>query len=183
MSENTREESNKITSLYTDGGLLSPNPSNLGGTWAWCAVDINNKRIIGRGGYILAKSIPITNNQMEQIAILLALEAMPDDWSGTVHTDSSVARGRIFNKRSSINLPETANTRIQIALSRLGHIKSKLIQGHPTKTDLIKGYGKKRGLPVSVHNVWADHECNRQKVLALDFLAKERMKNAELARA
>ena len=76
--------------LYCDGGVIGRNPSSQGGVWAWCGVDKNGTRIIEKGGFVPAPpGVQITNNHTEQIAICLALEAMPDGWSGLVCSDSS----------------------------------------------------------------------------------------------
>ena len=162
----------KIVALYADGGVILKNPSVIGGTWAWCAVDAEGNRVIERGGSVPAKDgYPITNNHMEQIAVTLALEAMPDGWSGTVYSDSMIALGRVFQGWKLKNLPTNVAQRSAGAVARLGKIETVLLQGHPTKADLASGIGKKRGFPVSIHNVWCDEECGRQ---ARAYLEKQR---------
>lgn len=159
------EEGQKIIALYCDGGVIGRNPSPVGGTWAWCAVNSQGKRIIECSGVVNpVDDRPVTNNWTEQIAITLALEAMPDRWSGTVYSDSQIALGRVFQNWRTNNLPGNIRQRGIDALKRLGTIKHVLLQGHPTKADLLRGTGAKRGFPVSEHNVWADHECARQAV-------------------
>src|SRR5262249_31386011 len=154
---------NQIVALYADGGVIQKNPSSIDGTWAWCAVDAEGNRVIEKGGVVEAPpGRPITNNHMEQIAITLALEAMPDGWSGTVYSDSMVALGRVFKGWRIKNLPPNVAKRSAAAVARLGQIKVVLLQGHPTQADLAAGIGAKRNLPVSEHNVWADNECGRQ---------------------
>lgn len=153
--------------LYCDGGVVGKNPSPIGGTWAWCGVDESGARIIERGGFVPSPNgRPITNNHTEQIAIVLALEAMPEGWVGMVCSDSMVALGRVFQGWKCKNLPANIERRARAAVTRLGPIKTMLLQGHPTKADLAAGIGKKRGLPVSIHNAWCDAECNRQKASA-----------------
>lgn len=153
----------EIIALYCDGGVIGHNPSADGGTWAWCGVDSFGNRVIERGGIVEAPaSRPVTNNHTEQIAITLALEAMPDGWSGTVFSDSQIALGRVFKGWRTANLPSNIKERSVLALSRMGKIEIVLLQGHPTKADLQSGIGKKRNLPVSRHNVWCDKECGRQ---------------------
>lgn len=149
--------------LYCDGGVIQKNPSTIGGTWAWCAVDASGNRVFQRGGVCPSPAgLPITNNHMEQIAITLALEAMPEGWSGTVYSDSMVALGRVFKGWRTKNLPANVSRRSAAAVARLGKIETVLLQGHPTKADLACGIGAKRNLPVSIHNVWCDKECGRQ---------------------
>lgn len=164
MSENL----SCVVALYADGGVIGKNPSSIGGTWAWCGVDAE-----GRGGVVPAvEGRPVTNNHTEQIAITLALEAMPDGWSGTVYSDSMIALGRVFKGWATKNLPRNISARSAAAVARMGAIEAVLLQGHPTKADLAAGIGKKRGYPVSVHNVWCDRECSRQ---AREFRAAERV--------
>jgi len=103
---------NQIVALYADGGVIKSNPSSTGGTYAWCAVDAESNRVIEKGGVAPAPpGFQITNNHMEQVAICLALEAMPDGWSGTVYSDSNVALGRVFKGWRTKNLPSPTNHR------------------------------------------------------------------------
>jgi ribonuclease HI len=153
----------EIIALYCDGGMIGRNPSQIGGTWAWCAINQNGERIIERGGIVPApQGQLITNNHMEQIAITLALEAMPDGWSGTVYSDSMVALGRMFKGWKQKNLPANIAKRSSEAVARLGAIETVLLQGHPTKADLELGIGAKRNLPVSIHNMWCDKQCGKE---------------------
>lgn len=152
-----------VISLYCDGGVVKKNPSPFAGTWAWCGVNASGERIIEQGGLVPVKAGQfITNNHTEQMAIVRALEAMPDGWSGTVYSDSQIALGRVFCGWRTINLPRNVINRTAAALARMGKIEHVLLQGHPTKADLKRGIGAKRGFPVSIHNVWCDEECGRQ---------------------
>lgn len=157
-----------VTELYTDGGLIDRNPSKLGGTWAFVAVNGNGAPLYTGYGYVPSpEGREITNNHMEQIAIIKALESVPDGWSGKVCSDSQIALGRVFMGWATRNLPGNIITRTEAALARVGRITWELIQGHPTKADLACGRGKKRGYRVSDHNVQADELC---KVAANDYL-------------
>ena len=150
----------EIVELYADGGVINSNPSGIGGTWAFCGVNSDGERIIEQSGVVPATATrAISNNHTEQIAITKALEAMPDGWSGVVYSDSKIALGRVFKNWSETNLPRNISERSKKAVARLGEIKTVLLQGHPTKADLEAGIGKKRGLPVSIHNVWCDKAC------------------------
>ena len=154
----------KVVAIYTDGGVCGKNPSHIGGTWAWCGADLEGNRIVEASGAIPAPvGHPITNNHTEQIAIALALEAMPDGWSGTVYSDSEVALGRAFKSWRIRNLPHNVIERTAEAVARLGTIEPVLLQGHPTKADLECGIGARRNLPVSIHNVWCDKACQKAK--------------------
>lgn len=154
--ENTFE----IVAVYTDGGVIKKNPSPFGGTWAWCGVDKDGNRIVEKSGSVPAtETRTVSNNHTEQIAIVKALEFLPDNWNGTVYSDSMVALGRVFDSWSERNLPKNISMRSKAAVARLGKIDRVLLQGHPTKADLECGIGKKRNLPVSIHNVWCDKAC------------------------
>lgn len=153
----------KVVALFTDGGVIKKNPSAIGGTWSWCGTDADGNRIVERSGVVPAtENRTVSNNHTEQIAITLALEAMPDGWSGIVHSDSMIALGRVFKGWKENNLPENISRRSKIAVGRLGRIETVLLQGHPTKADLECGIGKKRGFPVSVHNVFCDKACGEE---------------------
>lgn len=155
-----------IIALYADGGLIGRNPSPIGGTWAWCGVTAGGVRIIERSGSIPAPGgRPITNNHTEFIAATLALEAMPDGWSGKLYSDSQITLGRLFWRWAIRNLPKNVYVRGIAALERLGNVEPVLLQGHPTKADLLHGIGAKRGLPVSEHNVWCDQACGREALI------------------
>lgn len=151
-----------IIALYADGGVILKNPSSIGGTWAWCGVDAEGVRIIERGGVCPVNGREITNNHMEQIAITLALEAMPDGWGGIVYSDSQIALGRVFKGWKTKNLPRNISQRSAAALARMGRVEPVLLQGHPTKADLACGTGSRRGFPVSIHNVWCDEKCSQE---------------------
>lgn len=97
-----------IVALYCDGGVIAKNPSPIGGTWAWCGVNAQGIRVIRQGGVVPAiPRRPVTNNHTEQIAITKALEAMPDGWSGIVHSDSYVALGRFSSAGAKRICPAT----------------------------------------------------------------------------
>jgi ribonuclease HI len=168
-------EQAKVVAIYADGGVIKKNPSVIGGTWAWCGVDADGNRVIGEGGVVAAPSgRTISNNHMEQIALVKAMEAMPEGWSGMVYSDSQVALGRVFLNWATNNLPKNIIERTNAARLRLGKLQWRLLQGHPTKAELATGWGKKRDLPVSIHNVWCDEECTRQ---AKTYLAQQEAAN------
>lgn len=171
---------NEIRALYTDGGLLSQNPSDVGGMWAWCGVDRIDERPLVKGmltggvnvdaelvtsdsGIVLATpSKLVTNNIVEMIAVVKALEAVPPGWSGNLYSDSEVTLGRVLYGHALRGLPPNVVERFHKAIMRVGPIKGVLLQGHPTKQDLLDGFGRKRGYPVSKWNVFVDNECNKR---------------------
>lgn len=150
--------------LWTDGGVIGPNPSPLGGTWAW---------VVTEGG-VLTRSeagtlLPgqtgterVTNNNTELWAILEGIDALrghEGDWR--VNSDSKIALGWVFLAYSRENVPPPLRARLE-ELRRSGRLTGlswRLLQGHPTKEDLERGVGKARGLPVSEWNKHADMLC------------------------
>lgn len=160
-----------VIEIYCDGGIINSNPSPIGGTWAFCGVNALNDRVVECGGVIQSSlAEPITNNTTEQIAIVTALEMLPDGWSGLICSDSQIALGRVFKGWQTNGLPDEIIRRTTHALARMGRIEHKLLQGHPTKADLACGIGKKRQLPVSIHNVWCDKRCQQEAYNYLTIL-------------
>lgn len=153
----------KVVAVFCDGGLIGMN--RYGGTWAWCGVDEDGFRVQWDSGFVPQPSPdrPVTNNHTEQIAIVKALEAMPKNWSGLVYSDSKIALGRVFRGYRTKNLPQNIIDRTLEAYKNAGIIEPVHLQGHPTREDLENGIGKKRNLEVSIHNVWCDLECERQR--------------------
>ena len=148
-----------IISIYSDGGTVGANPSLIGGTWAWCAVDENDNRVLEASGFVEANSHPISNNYTEFLALLNALEAMQPNWSGLVYCDSQLTLGRFFHGWRNRNIPDEFVFRAQKAVNRLGKVTPVLLSGHPSKGEL-KGGLSKSGRPVSHHNVYVDKLCS-----------------------
>lgn len=151
-------------SIYTDGGLIGPNPSPVGGTWAWVALDVAGDRLAMSSGVYRGHA---TNNMMEFWAALQALEAVPVGWSGTLYSDSEVMRGWLMRGWTLGSLPQSWAQRREWALGRAGEFRVVLVQGHPTREELHKGVGARNGRPVSRWNVLVDGECQR---LAREFV-------------
>lgn len=167
-------EQSKIVAVYTDGGVIKKNPSAIGGTWAWCAVDAEGNRVAQASGVVPAPlGRTVSNNHTEQIALVKAMEALPEGWSGRFYSDSQVALGRVFLNWATNNLPKNIIERTNAARLRLGKCDWRLLQGHPTKAELEAGWGVKRELPVSVHNVWCDKACTREAKAYMERLANE----------
>jgi len=154
-----------ITSAYCDGGVIGPNPSERGGTFAWCHVDVDGKVVASNKGVVLpAKyNLPkITNNISELVAALHCIYALPEGWSGTFYSDSQVTLGRIFWGWAMNDVPEVLVKRSRGAAAYLGKVRAILLDGHPTRAQLANGRGK-RGNMVSVHNVWCDKACGEAR--------------------
>lgn len=160
---------------YCDGGVCGPNPSALGGTWAWCHVlrtgpDDEGYRKTWSAGAITPEEagLPaITNNLTELIAAVYCLEDLPDGWGGLLHTDSRITLCRVVKKplgrkpAAMHGIPQWLQDRLHAVKARLGNYTVVLLGGHPTRAELAAGL-QKDGYPVSVHNVWCDQECGIQ---------------------
>jgi ribonuclease HI len=169
-----------IVALYGDGGVVERNPSPVGGVWAWCGVDERGHRVVEDSGIVLADpGGVVTNNQMEWVAIMQALEAQPDGWSGDVVTDSRNTLIWLGQLRDNLNdpyflIPRPIDLkwwqRMSISVQRHGELTFKHVKGHPTAVDLARGYtvddNGARKHDVSSHQVWCDMECTRQAVRA-----------------
>lgn len=152
-----------IVALYADGGVIGPNPSAIGGTWAWCQVNEIGASAVASSGVITPAQacMPvITNNLTELYAILEARESLPYAWHGTIYSDSWVSLQRVFLAAKLNNVPDWLVARLQ-RLQRDGWFADcswQLLDGHPTKAQLAAGVGK-RGHQVSKWNVWCDGAC------------------------
>lgn len=149
--------------LYVDGGVIGHNPSTIGGTMAWRRVI--NRQVSSQGVAIItpdgAKLPAITNNLTEMLALVNGLESLPEHWIGTVCSDSQVTLGRAFMGWKWKNIPMWLHHEFQFHRKRLVNyekFKYVLLDGHPTRAQLLSGVGK-RGHPVSEHNVWCDQAC------------------------
>lgn len=162
--------------LYCDGGVISANPSIIGGTWA--------VRLLEAGAVVLessgvitpaqAKLPSITNNLTEMAALVKGLSLLPANWRGTIYSDSQVTLGRAFEGWKWNNIPACLYECFGKQAARLMHwkeIQYVLLDGHPTKAQLESGKGK-RGHPVSEHNVWCDHACGQEAKNYLEDQAK-----------
>ena len=163
-----------ITAVYADGGCVGHNPSTIAGTWAACLVDEHEDRAREVSGVIRPRDIGskfVTNNHAEFYGLLRGLEELPDGWSGTACSDSKVTLGRFFLGWKLTAIPPEWSRRMGFALRRLGKITPLLVNGHPTKLQLLENSGHS-GRPVSSFNVWCDLECKRQGQM---FLARRRL--------
>lgn len=163
----------KIIAVYADGGVVSKNPSSIGGTWAWCHVDERGQRVNEDSGYISAadNGQPVSNNVTELLALLNGIDALPAGWIGTVYSDSLISLGRVFQSWKLHNCPAWLLQRMGEVLRRhdVARMTYVLLDGHLTKEQLATGKGK-RGNPVSEHNVWCDEACGAiaRKILEAD---------------
>lgn len=161
----TREEK-KIShplKLFTDGGVISKNPSPYGGTWAW--VLVHEGKMVDRSSGILPVSLsPITNNQTELLAIIEGLKSVPLASTLEICSDSSISLGRVFRGSSFNNIPfwmETQLLQVKRSFRYWDKFSYTLIDGHPTKAQLASGIGK-HGHPVSKWNKLCDDLCRAE---------------------
>jgi ribonuclease HI len=170
-----------VDEIYTDGGVVLKNPSMIGGTYGFVLVShqlpslgSDGREIYAGNGFVPRyDERPVTNNWMEQIAIIKALEMMPEGWSGKICSDSDIALGRVFGRYTRMNnLPPNIINRTKEVLSRLGKLEHELVAGHPTKIDLSRSYKIKNGIKwrVSKWNVLADKLCNEAKSEAENYI-------------
>lgn len=151
-----------IAGVYTDGGTIGGARSTVGGAWAWCHVTGRNIAVRHDSGLLIptARWPDITNNFAEYVAVIHALEALPEGWIGHIYTDSQITLGRFASNWATNGLPDLLVKRGRAAVERLGGTFWHLLDGHPTKAQLRSKSGS-RGNPVSFHNVWCDGECTR----------------------
>ncbi len=164
-----------ITALYADGGVISRNPSPIGGTWAYCLVDEHGQRVkeVSKILYPELGMPLVTNNVTELLALVQGLYALPEDFTGTVYSDSWVSLQRVFLAAKLNNVPTWLIDKLQAfqRTGRLAKMSYVLLDGHPTQAHLLAGKGK-RGNPVSEHNVWCDKACGK--------VAAEAMRSTEV---
>lgn len=154
-----------MNQLFVDGGVIGANPSGIGGTWAWRHVGPDSAIHSGSGCITPAAAglVGVTNNLTEMMALLMGLRPLPNDWRGTIYSDSAITLGRAFDGWRWAGIPMWMQKQYQQETLRLvnwrtlGHV---LLDGHPTAAQLAAGVGK-RGHPVSEHNVWCDKACRR----------------------
>lgn len=147
-------EERTIAAVYTDGGVIRKNPSPFGGTWAYVFVDALDELIAERSGAIgspVEVTCPWTgclvtknvgNNLSEFLAVVEAMEALPDGWSGYLYSDSEVTLNRFFGSPPSAwnwLEPDIAERGYK-ARMRLGEIVPVQLAGHPNRKELAIGH-------------------------------------------
>lgn len=165
-----------MNELYCDGGVIKVNPSPIGGTWAYCLLADGNV-VQQESGVVFPAQInmsTVSNNLTEMLAVLKGLSSLPNDWQGMIYSDSQVTLGRVFMGWKWNNIPVILHKLYRYHRERLinwDHLGWVLLDGHPTKTQLEAGTGK-RGHPVSEHNVWCDKAC---QAVAKKYLELEKI--------
>lgn len=170
----------RTAAVYADGGTIGGNPSPIGGTWAWVAVDAGDWMIHWEHGWFepplsehggreldAQGNATAGNNQSEMLATLMALRALKGydaAWSGMIKTDSQLTIRRWTKSAGLAGIPYLWRHRMGELLRMPNSVgladRWTLLDGHPTKQQIKDGVGK-RGNPVSVHNVQCDALCAR----------------------
>lgn len=145
--------------VYCDGGTIGPNPSRMGGVWAYCHVS-GGERTVDESGFITPAQIGlprVSNNYAELWAAYMALVWLPDGWDGAVYTDSYCTYRRLCGSKKFNGVPDAFQARFKALRKRL-KFRAELLAGHPTAVDLARGCTGD-GTPVSPHNVYCDRLC------------------------
>lgn len=153
--------------VFADGGVIAKNPSPHGGTWAWRLL-YDGMLVAFESGVLTNRENgqPVTNNVTELLALLkgigavythLAIGGYPEY---TVYSDSKVSLLRVFRAAPLNGVPPRLIVMLQDQIERGLHRNAKhvLLDGHPTKTQLAAGIGK-RGNPVHAEQVACDEMC------------------------
>jgi len=153
-----------VQCVYSDGGVKGNNPSNRGGSWAFVYV-AEEKLTHSDSGIVKPTEIGlpnVSNNVTELVGLLLALEPLPDGWSGDVFTDSLVTLRRFDSMTAKMNgIPDFLANRVRAVVDRMNY-RLTLLAGHPTKEHLKAGFKIKDSgnkYPVSRWNVLCDSLC------------------------
>lgn len=169
------------TWLFADGGVISGNPSDAGGTAAWALHYIGPFGVIHYrwGAYLIAPMHgPVSNNYTEMEAVLLGLDFLSRDTVRRVDfivSDSLTTLRRIFETvpwSSSTDQRATDSQRTRLQLCRdlsliTRQTRGILLSGHPSPAQLAAGVGK-NGYPVHPANAWCDTACTAiARVVAL----------------
>ena len=165
--------------LFVDGGVCGKNGQAQAGTWAWCLVK-DDQIVRSASGFVTVEDVVpythVTNNVTELIALVYALEAMPQGWSGQVFTDSQNALHRVCDGWAMNNVPQWLQDRVRKVLWHLGKSGFTLLGGHPERCSLKEQEAgiRQDGLPLSKWNAWCDGQCNQKKAEALEYMASKK---------
>lgn len=156
--------------VYSDGGLAGPNPSLVGGSWAYALADSFDITIVRGSGTVTPEQIglpAVTNNLTEWIGAVRGLEVALHyaPLRVELYTDSEVTARRIrklqLRQRHDVKmkgLPPYWVTRMYAAIQWLRGVTVHLLAGHPSQAALHLGKDG-RGVMVSRHNVDCDRQC------------------------
>lgn len=164
-----------IAAVTADGGCRLKNPSEFGGMWAFRQTSKSGEVIAQASGIVLVSEVfpltTVTNNLTETLALLIALESLPDGWSGRARSDSLNAIRVFQNYRDpkkvaaqEVWLVLDVIARVRRVRERLGRLDFELLAGHPPKAIVEamragESHTSERGYPYCLHNHWCDLAC------------------------
>lgn len=149
---------NYVYKVYTDGGVIGRNPSSHGFTWAAVLLDSDSEHVV-MSGVVTPRDVGLTsveNNMAETVAIVMALEALPAGWSGTIYTDNLNSLRRADTKRlgKGSRFNASLSGRFYEAVRRCPDVSYRLVIGHPTRKEKADPHAN-----WSPWNVLADTFC------------------------
>jgi hypothetical protein len=170
----------RIVDAYPDGGIVYPNPSPHGGSWAVVYVrpmlpndhpQAEFVESVEISGHVTPAEFGlerVENNLMETFAVLQALKLVPPGYTlRAVYGDNvnSLRRGKTPTRGKFKWVPLWVRNEL-IEYRGRHDPEFILIGGHPTRKDLGRGHRLKEdgtpGLPVSRHNKRADELCTAE---------------------
>lgn len=156
--------------LFTDAGLLSANPSSIGGVYAFVVVDDDDNITMEKTGIIdacLGYEGVVTSNLAELYCLCYGIMQIPAGSHAGIYSDSEVSIGRVFQAQRRAGVPMWLSQLTDNARLRLANLKKfeySLVGGHPNRKELELGKtiarkGRMGGLMVSHWNVYCDNLC------------------------
>ncbi len=149
-----------VPCVFTDGGLMSSNPSTVGGTWAWVRINEEGDVTDCKSGVLLPHHLQlttVTNNQSEMTAIYKALKGIPSGWKGRLYSDSQICLTWIQSKKKWKNCPEWLESMVKTEIQRIhnsgGCVYFRHLDGH------------QEGSHFHQWNCRCDQMCNEQRTL------------------
>lgn len=154
---------NDIHSIYSDAGLLSPNPSTIGSVWAGVFVGRFGNILMTKQGHFLSKGTPLPYHEAELYAVLQCLATVPKNWIGNFYCDNERAIGWLTKGYDTgAMLPEIFQEMLHIVrgMVNFGRINFILTKSNPSNSELYWGHtDDERKLHCSVFNRVADKIC------------------------
>jgi hypothetical protein len=174
-----------VVRVFTDASQIWRGPTVEVGVCGYLFIGEGEETVASYSGVVTPQEVwkeRLESSFLEAYAVLIALEHLPDYWSGEVLTDSSEACAWFTEMLSwgderdtrwscqilaleRAGMPRLVRMRCLAAINRADELKFTLVGGHPKEAELAAGY-KTRGdglvVPVSRHNVACDHLCRRE---------------------
>lgn len=168
-----------ILHCYADGGLLSSNPSRVGGSYG-CVHVLDDQVVWQDSGIIdaalLGHNGVVTNNTSELYALCRCIMKVPAGAECAFYSDSENALFRVFDVSALQNVPAwlcAMRSNCKQHLRTLGKFTYCLLAGHPSIEELMLGKSIRREkngkvtrygeVPVSKWNKLCDSMCNEAR--------------------